>query len=59
MAAPDGRLWLLEYSVTNSVRIRPADEARSGQLYLWLAGAVALLVLPVLALRAWRRRRRV
>jgi streptogramin lyase len=59
MVAPDGRLWLLEYSVTNQVRIRPADEARSGQLYLWLTGALALLALPVLAIRAWRRRRRV
>jgi sugar lactone lactonase YvrE len=56
--ARDGRLWLLEYSVTNEVRVRPADERRAGQLYLWIGGAVLLLAAPVLAWR-WRRAKRV
>jgi hypothetical protein len=54
-----GRLWLLEYSVTNAVRARPADEPRDGQLWLWIAGAVAILAAPVLLVRRVRRARRV
>ncbi|HMJ93974.1 MAG TPA: hypothetical protein VK472_07730 [Allosphingosinicella sp.] len=57
MVARDGRLWLLEYSVTNDVRVRPADEARAGGLWLWIGGAVLLLGAPFLISRMRRARR--
>lgn len=61
MVARDGRLWLLETSVTNAARVRPAGERRAGDLYVWIGGAVLLLAAPILAWRliGGRRARRV
>jgi len=60
MVAPDGRMWLLETSVTNAVRVRPADAPEPGRYlpYLWLGGAALLVTVALLLLRARRRRRR-
>jgi sugar lactone lactonase YvrE len=58
LVARDGRLWLLEYSVDNAVRIRPADGARNGRLWLWIGGAALLLAAPFLVWR-WLRARRI
>lgn len=58
LVARDGRLWLLEYSADNAVRVRPADVQANGRLWLWIGGAVLLLAAP-LGLWRWRRTRRV
>jgi hypothetical protein len=59
--ARDGRLWLLEYSVTNDARIRMADapEPRRPATILALFGAGgAILALGAFAIVRIRRRRR-
>jgi hypothetical protein len=58
MVARDGRLWLLEYSVTNAVRARPADapQPQAWLWWLWGLGGLALLALPVIVYRARRGR---
>ena len=56
MVARDGRLWLLEYSVDNQARVRPADEPRAGRSWLWIGGAALLLAVP--AALWWSRRSR-
>ncbi|HEY5722483.1 MAG TPA: hypothetical protein VIT45_09185 [Allosphingosinicella sp.] len=58
LVARDGRLWLLEYSVDNAVRIRPAEEQRTGGLWPWIGGAALLLAAPLLAWR-WLRARHI
>ena len=58
LVARDGRLWLLEYSVDNAVRVRPADEPRAGRLWLWIGAAAVLIAAPLLVWW-WRRARRV
>jgi hypothetical protein len=60
LVAPDGRLWLLEYSVTNQARIRMADapEPRRPATILALLGAGgAALALGLFAALRLRRRR--
>jgi hypothetical protein len=59
LVAPDGRLWLLEYSVTNEARIRMADAPEPGRpatMPVLLGAAGGALALGALA--AWRLRRR-
>ena len=58
--AADGRLWLLEYSVTNDARIRMADAPEPGRpaTILALFGAGGLALAGLAALVAIRRRRR-
>jgi hypothetical protein len=61
--APDGRLWLLEYSVTNDARIRVADAPEPGRpapvLALFGAGGLALAGLAAFVLARRRRRRAI
>jgi hypothetical protein len=58
--APDGRLWLLEYSVTNQARIRMVDGPVPGRLVpvLPLFGAGGLALVGLAAFVLVRRRRR-
>ena len=62
LVAPDGRLWLLEYSVTNEARVRMADAPEpgrpAGMLALLGAGAGAL-ALGAFAFWGLRRRRAI
>jgi hypothetical protein len=60
MVARDGRMWLLETSVTNAVRVRRADLPEPGrhQVWLWLGAALLLLAISFILIRAHRRRRR-
>ncbi|HEX6377250.1 MAG TPA: hypothetical protein VFZ91_16185 [Allosphingosinicella sp.] len=56
LVARDGRLWLLEYSVTNAVRVRPAD-APGSPPWVWALFALAAFVLLALPLAVYRARR--
>lgn len=63
LVAPDGRLWLLEYSATNDARIRMADAPEPGRpatiLALFGAGGVILALGTFAAFRIRRRRRAI
>jgi len=63
LVTSDGRLWLLEYSITNDTRIRLADAPEPGRpatiLALVGAGGAALALGLFAALRLRRRRRAI
>lgn len=53
----DGRLWLLEYSLTNSARVRPADGGQPIDLPIVILAAFSILLVLLCARKIWQAKR--